>query len=65
MFDGEAVAGPGVENAGLGKKVGGQLLDPFPREAVLLAAPPTQASPEADRVEPESLSAGKFGGTAW
>jgi hypothetical protein len=44
-----------VENAGLGKKFGGQLLDPIPREAVLLAAPPKHASPEADRLEPESL----------
>src|SRR5947208_12111279 len=53
MFDGEAVAGPGVENAGLGKKVGGQRFNPFPRKAVLLTAPPKHASPEADRVEPE------------
>ena len=53
MFDGEAVAGPGVENARLGKKVGGQRFNPFPRKAVLLTAPPKDASPEADRVEPE------------
>jgi hypothetical protein len=38
-----------VENAGLGKKVGGQRFNPFPRKAVRLTAPPKHASPEADR----------------
>jgi hypothetical protein len=37
VFDGEAVAGPGVKDARCREKVVRQLLDPFPREAILLA----------------------------
>ena len=42
-----------MEDARGREKVGGQLLDALPRDAILLTAPPQRASPEADRVKPE------------
>jgi hypothetical protein len=36
VFDGEALAGPGVKDARFREEVGRQLLNPFPRESVLL-----------------------------
>jgi hypothetical protein len=53
VFDGEALARPGVKDAGFWEEVVGQLLDPFPGEAILLAAPPKRAPPEAGNMEPE------------
>ena len=53
MFDGEARFGPRVENPGLGEPLIGQLLHALPQEAVLLAAAPKRAEPEADDVGPE------------
>jgi hypothetical protein len=42
VFDGEAIAWPGVKDERFREKVGRQLLDPFPREAILLTASPTK-----------------------
>jgi len=42
-----------MEDARGREKVGGQLLDALPRDAILLTAPAQRASPEADRVKPE------------
>jgi hypothetical protein len=53
VCDGEASTGPRMEDARCREKVGGQLLDALPRDAILLAAPPQRAPPEADRVKPE------------
>jgi hypothetical protein len=59
VFDGEAVAGPGVKDTRCREKVSRQLLDPFPREAILLAASPKHASPDTGGVESESLQCQK------
>jgi hypothetical protein len=42
-----------MEDARGREKVGGQLLDALPRDAILLTAPPQRASPGSDRVKPE------------
>ena len=53
VFDGEAIAWPGVKDARFREKVGRQLLDPFPREAILLTASPKRAPPDTGGVESE------------
>src|SRR5262245_19665810 len=46
VIDGEALAGPGMEDMRFRKPLVDQLLYSFPREAVPLAAPPEHAKPE-------------------
>ena len=53
MFDGEALVGPGVEDAWFGEPVVGELPDPRPGHAVLLATPPKRAPPVVDDVVTE------------
>src|SRR4029453_15195049 len=48
VFDGEALLGPRMKDAGPGEKVIRQLRDPSPGRAILLTAPPERAAPEVD-----------------
>jgi len=48
VFDGEALLGPRMKDAGPGEKVIRQLRDPSPGRAVFLTAPPERAAPEVD-----------------
>jgi hypothetical protein len=65
VVDGEAIAWPGMKDAGFGEPIVGQPLNPGPRKAILLAASPKRPPPEARDVGPEAASARKFVGTAW
>ena len=53
VFDGEALIGPGMKDAGSGKPVVGQFRHSIPREAILLAAAPERSTPEVGHVMPE------------
>ena len=53
VIDGEALAGPGMEDMRFREPLVDQLLYSFPREAVPLAAPPEQAKPEMGDVVTE------------
>src|SRR6266481_9455528 len=48
VFDGEAIAWPGVADFGFGEPVVGQLDHALPREVVPLAAAPERAQPRSD-----------------
>jgi hypothetical protein len=54
VFDGEALLRPGMKDARLGEPVGGQLLQPIPRDAAPLAASSQRAAPESDHMVPEA-----------
>jgi hypothetical protein len=54
-----------MKDLGLRAKVVGQLRHPLPREAILLAAAPQRAQPEALDMVAEGAGAGKLVGTAW
>src|SRR6266487_7055805 len=53
VIDGEALAGPGMEDKRFREPLVDQLLYSFPREAVPLAAPPEHAKPEMGDVVTE------------
>src|SRR3954463_5380522 len=55
VSDGKALLRPRVKDARFGEPVVGDLGDPLPRRAVLLAASPQRASPEVDDVVVECL----------
>src|SRR3954452_5185418 len=55
VSDGKALLRPRVKDARFGEPVVGDLGDPLPRRAVLLAASPQRASPEVDDVVVERL----------
>src|ERR1700682_4119137 len=50
---GKAIAWPRMKDAGFWEKVVGQLANPSPRHAILLAAPPKHTPPQVDDVVAE------------
>src|SRR5271165_647625 len=61
MLDGEALVRPGVEEARFGEPMIGELPDPLPGHAVLLAAPPERAPPEVHDVVSERCDGSHVG----
>jgi hypothetical protein len=61
VFDGKALAWPRMKDAGFGKEVVSQLLDPCPRRAVLLTAPSKRAPPESGDMDPEGRKCREVG----
>src|SRR5271165_2825980 len=61
MLDGEALVRPGVEEARFGEPMIGELPDPLPGHAVLLAAPPERAPPEVRDVAAEGREGAAVG----
>src|SRR5258705_3386559 len=64
VVDSEAVAWPGMKDAGIQEPIIGQLLNPCPREAIPLTASPERPPPEARGVGTNAASARKIVGTA-
>src|SRR5271165_958999 len=61
VLDGEALVRPGVEEARFGEPMIGELPDPLPGHAVLLAAPPERAPPEVHDVVSERCDGSHVG----
>jgi len=61
VLDGEALVRPGVEEARFGEPVVGELPDPLPAQAVLLAATPERAPPEIRDVVSERCDGSHVG----
>ena len=61
MFDGKALLWPRVKDFRLWEKVGSNLRDPLPRRAILVAATPQRAQPQALDVVVEKAERPKVG----
>ena len=62
VIDGKALVWPGMKDSGFRKPGVDNLRDPFPRHAILLAAPPKRAAPKVTRRLSDRLMIGEKGG---